>query len=372
MRTIMLGSLAQHSFVVVLLAIVVEELGIPMPIPTDVLIVFVGTGASGSVPELGLFFVMLTVASSIGASGLYAIIRRGGRTLVERYGRYVHLGPKQLARSEALIARGGWGTIAIGRAIPGLRYATVVACGLFKVPYPRFLTAHLAGSSVYIAVFLALGAVFGPEVLDRIHIPALGIRLIWLLLLAVGLPLLMVWWGTRAHPRRPTDPSRRREVGAVLLGSFAGTAALAATWSITATVARMLGVTNPLNVTYALLSWLLGLGGEGISLPSYAILLSMFMGISAAYYELVLPYMVSHDVSLLRQTLGLAMIALGLLGTIFVSTPLAVYDESLGLWWRSGGPVVLVGIALGVGSYASTTVYGRALVFAAMPTLRQS
>jgi len=25
-----------------------------------------------------------------------------------------------------------------------------------------------------------------------------------------------------------------------------------------------------------------------------------------------------------------------------------------------------------VGSYASTTVYGRALVFAAMPTLRQS
>ena len=225
---------------------------------------------------------------------------------------------------------------------------------------------------MYIAVFLALGAVFGPEVLDRIHIPALGLRLIWLLLLAVGLPLLMVWWGTRAHPRRPTDPSRRREVGAVLLGSFAGTAALAATWSITATVARMLGVTNPLNVTYALLSWLLGLGGEGISLPSYAILLSMFMGISAAYCELVLPYMVAHDVSLLRQTLGLAMIALGLLGTIFVSTPLAVYDESLGLWWRSGGPVVLVGIALGVGSYASTTVYGRALMFAAMPTLRQS
>lgn len=355
----------------VLLAIVVEELGVPMPVPTDVLIVFAGTGAGGSVPQLGLFFVMLALASTLGASGLYAIVRRGGRPLVERFGRYVHLGPKQLARSEALLARGGWGAIAIGRAIPGLRYATVVACGLFEVPYPRFVTAHLIGSSVYIAVFLALGATFGPRALGLIHVPALGIRVLWLVLLAVGLPLLMTWWGTRAHPRRPDYPSRRREVGAVLLGSFAGTAALAAAWSITAIVARALGVTQPLNVTYALLNWLLGLGGAGLSLPSYAVLLSLFVGIGAAYYELVIPYVAPHDVSLPRQALGLALLALGLFGTVFVSTPLAVQNESLALWWRSGGPIVLVGIALGIGSYALTTVYGRALVFAAMPALRR-
>src|SRR5215207_3929304 len=214
----MLAKLAEYSLVVILLAVMIEELGIPMPIPTDVLIVFAGTGLS--VPQLGLLYVLLAASSTVGASGLYAIVRRGGRPLVERFGRYVHLGPKQLARSEALLARGGWSAIAIGRAIPGLRYGTVVACGLFKVPYPRFVTAHLAGSSVYIAVFLMLGAVFGPAVLDRIHLPTLGIRLVWLLLMAVGLPLLMVWWGTRAHPWRPADPSRRREVGAVLMGSF--------------------------------------------------------------------------------------------------------------------------------------------------------
>src|SRR5918912_2280291 len=193
----MLGSLARHSFVAILLAILVEELGIPMPIPTDVLIVLTGTQAGWSVPQLGLSFVMIALASTIGASCLYTIIRRGGRPLVERYGRYVHMGPKQLARSEALLARGGWKAIALGRATPGLRYATVVACGLFKVPYPRFVTAHVAGSSVYVAVFLVLGAVFGPAILALIHLPELGIRMLWLLLLAVGLPLLMVWWGSR-------------------------------------------------------------------------------------------------------------------------------------------------------------------------------
>src|SRR5918997_320144 len=204
----MLDSLVRHSFVAVLLAVMVEELGIPMPIPTDVLIVFVGTGRS--VPQLGLIYALLAASSAVGASGLYAIIRRGGRPLVERFGRYVHLGPEQLARSEALLARGGWGAIAIGRAIPGLRYATVVVCGLFEVPYLRFVTAHLAGSSVYVAVFLALGTVFGPEVLDRVHVPALALRLLWLLPLAVGLPVLVVRWGSRAYTRPAAAPSRRR------------------------------------------------------------------------------------------------------------------------------------------------------------------
>ena len=162
-----------------------------MPIPADIMIVFVGANRSAS--QLVPLFALLATSSAIGASGLCAIIRRGGRPLVNRFGQYVHLGPEQLAHSETLLARGGWGGIALGRAIPGLCYATVVACGLFKVPYLRFVTAHLAGSSVYIAIFLALGAVFGPGILDRIHPPALVIRLLWLLPLAVGLPLLLVW-----------------------------------------------------------------------------------------------------------------------------------------------------------------------------------
>src|SRR5215212_3487292 len=110
----MLGLLDKHSYIAIVLAVALEELGIPMPIPTDLLIVFAGVRAMGSLTKLGIWFVLLNTASSIGASGLYAIVRRGGRPLVARFGRYVHLGPEQLARSEALLARGGWGAIAIG------------------------------------------------------------------------------------------------------------------------------------------------------------------------------------------------------------------------------------------------------------------
>jgi membrane protein DedA with SNARE-associated domain len=365
-----LSSLLRHSFGAILLAIVIEELGLPMPIPTDVMIVFAGTSTGGSVPQLAFFFVALTLASAVGGSGLYAIVRRGGRPLVDRFGRYVHLGPEQLARAETLLARAGWKGIALGRAIPGVRYATVIACGLLKVPYLRYVTAHVAGSSVYIAAFLAIGAVFGPTILDRIHLPALGVRLLWLLPLAVGLPLLILWWARRVRPQQPTNPSRGYLIGAVLLGSFAGTTALTATLSATATIAELLGASHPLNVVYASLSQLLGLGLDvnASSLLSYAVLLSLLTGIATAYYELVLPYLAPpRSVPSLWQIFSLTLLVFGLFGIVFLSSLFVLREGLLDLWQQTGGPTMLLGIVLGVVGYASTVVYGRVLAASLAP-----
>jgi membrane protein DedA with SNARE-associated domain len=370
-----LSTLAKHSFVAILLAVVIEELGLPSPIPTDVMIVFAGTTAGGSVPLLVLFFIALALASAVGGSGLYAIVRRGGRPLVDRFGRYVHLGPEQLARAEAVLTRGGWWSIALGRAIPGLRYATVIACGLLKVPFPRYVTAHIAGSSVYIAVFLALGAVFGPAILDRVHLPAHALRLLWLLPLAVGLPFLVVRWSHRVHSRQPESPSRRRIVGAVLLGSFAGTVALTATLSTAATLAELFGASHPLNVTYSLLGWLL-LGLEldvGLALMLlYVVLLALLAGMAVAYYELVLPHLTPRGATPSRQVLELALLTFGLFVTVFLFSLFVERDRSFDdLWWQGGGPVMLLGLALGVVVYATTAVYGRVLATAVVPSQRR-
>jgi hypothetical protein len=66
---VVLSTLVKHSFVAILLAVVIEELGLPSPIPTDVMIVFAGTTAGGSVPLLALYFVALTLAPRSGVAG---------------------------------------------------------------------------------------------------------------------------------------------------------------------------------------------------------------------------------------------------------------------------------------------------------------
>jgi len=193
--------------------------------------------------------------------------------------------------------------------------------------------------------------------------------------LALGLPLLIVRWGNRVRSRQPADPSRRRLVGAVLLGGFAGTVTLAAMLSATAAVAELFGAEHPLNVTYALLGWLL-LGvelGAGVTVVLlYAILLTLLVGLATAYYELTLRYLRLHEFPLSRQALGLALLALGLLGGVFLISLFVERDASFDdLWWQAGGPMMLIGISLGVTAYAATAVYGRVLAIAVAPTVRR-
>lgn len=371
----MLGLFDRHSYIAIVLAVALEELGIPMPIPTDLLIVFAGVRGARSLPSLGLWFVLLNIASAVGASGLYAIVRRGGRPLVERFGRYVHLGPQQLTRAENLLRRGGWTTIAVGRAIPGLRYLAVIGCGLLNIPYWRFITAHVVGSSVYIATFLGLGALFGPAILSYVHVPAVELRLAWLLLLAVGLPALLAWFCYRGHAEYTVAPSRRRTLSAILLASFAGATALGACWAAAASLADLFGQPRPLNVVFTLANVLLG---EGLRPSSaymlvYSALLLLCVGVGALFYEVVLPWATPRGTTLVRQALGLTLLGVVLVCAFLAPPIITARSGPIMRWWETGSPPLLaLALLCGIICYALTTTFARALAIAILPSLKRS
>lgn len=371
----MLSLLDKHSYIAILLAVLLEELGIPMPIPTDLLIVFAGIRGADSFGHCVLWFVLLNIASAVGSSGLYAVIRRGGRPLVERFGRYVHLGPHQIARAEWLLARGGWTSIAVARAVPGLRYLAVVACGLLGIPYWRFLTAHIVGSSVYIATFLALGATFGPAIVRYIHLPALELRLVWLLLLAIGLPMLLAWLCYRGHAEYTVAPSRRRTTGAILLASFAGATSLGAALAAGASLAQMFGEPRQLNIIFSLANMLLGQGMRPASayMLVYSALLLLCVGVGLAYYDLVLPIIAPRGATLVRQACGLGLMGVMLVCSFLVPALATSRGGPIDRWWAAGGPLYLaLALLAGIVCYALTTACARALAIAVLPSLRRS
>ena len=366
----MLGLVTRHSLIAICLAVFLEELGIPMPIPTDILIVFAGVAAGQSLSRLALWFVLLSFASAIGSSGLYLAVRLGGRPLVERFGRYVHLGPEQLARAERLLRRSGWAGIALGRAIPGLRYVTVIACGLLRVSYFRYVTAHLVGSSVYIVVFLALGSIFGPVIAEQLHAPEQALRLLWELVLAFGLPLLFGWLCIRGHARQVEEPSRRRQLGALILAGFGGTTSMAAAWAGAATLTDLLGAPRSLDVTHMLANWLLDRGlrasGAGAHMLVYAALLLLSVGVGVIYYEFIQPRL--GGATLPRQALGLGLLGGSVVAGFFTLTLLFGRVRPLERWWQAGGSLLLLAIGIGVLCYTLTAVYGRSLAIAVLPS----
>jgi membrane protein DedA with SNARE-associated domain len=184
------GLLDKHGVLAGFVLILIEEAGVPVPIPGDFLMLVLGVHArQGRVPLWQALLVM-ELATLLGATVLYLAAARGGRGLVYRYGRYMHLTPERLQRAERWLLRHGALAIVAGRLTPGLRIATVIACGVLGVPLRRFLPALAVGSFLYISIYTLLGFFLGPRilnVLEGIHLP-LG-----LLGSLIPLVLLVVW-----------------------------------------------------------------------------------------------------------------------------------------------------------------------------------
>ena len=104
----------------------------------------------------------------------------------------------------------------------------------------------------------------------------------------------------------------------------------------------------------------------------YVVLLALLAGMAVAYYELVLPHLTPRGATPSRQVLELALLTFGLFVTVFLFSLFVERDRSFDdLWWQGGGPVMLLGLALGVVVYATTAVYGRVLATAVVPSQRR-
>jgi membrane-associated protein len=166
--------LAAHTLLVIVALIFVEELGVPSPVPSDLMMLLAGVEVAQHRQHLWVVLLMMTLATVAGASGLFAASRRVGRPVVERYGRFIHLTPQRLGAVEARLARHGFASIVAGRLIPGLRVVTPVAAGVLGGPYTTFLPALALGGFLYILAFTLVGMYVGPAALsafERLSLP---------------------------------------------------------------------------------------------------------------------------------------------------------------------------------------------------------
>lgn len=204
-----------------------EELGVPSPVPSDVMMLLAGLRARQGLYSYWFVIVVEEIATVCGTTGLYFFSRRFGRAIASRYGWLFHLGPDTLARAERAIARSGGRAIVIGRIIPGLRIITPIAAGVLGVPLRTFLPAVALGALIYIAAFTALGALAGPLALGLVERLALPIGAIASLAVAALAVVLVRRIKAAAIAAGVSGP--RRVVAARIDGLLAGVVALLAT-----------------------------------------------------------------------------------------------------------------------------------------------
>lgn len=177
--------LATYGLFAILVVMLLKEIGIPVPIPSDLIMITAGVQAATG--DYGLLALTLGIAGVIlvGGSIQFLIARSAGREVIYRLGRFIGLTRERLDRAMALLQRRGATAVFFGLNIPGARAGITPAAGLARLRYPVFAPAMLGGSGIFYAWHIALGYLVGPsatELLAGINLPLLPVL--------VGLALL--------------------------------------------------------------------------------------------------------------------------------------------------------------------------------------
>src|SRR5437870_4926394 len=113
--------LARNGVLAAFFYLAIEEAGVPIPIPGDFLMLTLGVRAREGGIVLWQVIAAMEAGTVLGSTLLYLLARRGGRGVVERYGRFIGISPRQLDRAEAQLNRHGAMAVLLGRLFPGLR-----------------------------------------------------------------------------------------------------------------------------------------------------------------------------------------------------------------------------------------------------------
>jgi len=188
--------LLEYGYAILFLLVAIESLGIPLPGETALVIAaaFAATG------ELSIQWVVVTgiAAAIMGDNTGYWIGRKGGLTVVERYGHRVGLTEKKLTRIRSFYEKHGAKTVLVGRFIAVFRSWAAVLAGVMHMPYARFVLFNATGCIAWATVYSTLGYLFGKNLpLLAKYTRAISIAVIAIVLVGIG-----VYIGVSSRKRR--------------------------------------------------------------------------------------------------------------------------------------------------------------------------
>jgi membrane protein DedA with SNARE-associated domain len=150
-----------YTYPVLLLLVLVESLGIPLPGE----IALVTAAAYASLGHISIVIVILVAATGaiVGGALGYWIGIKGGLPLVAHYGGYVGIRKSHIDRAHAFFEKNGAKTILFGRFVAVLRTWAAVVAGAAEMSFTKFVTYNAIGSVVWAVLFGLLGYYFGRD-----------------------------------------------------------------------------------------------------------------------------------------------------------------------------------------------------------------
>jgi len=156
------GPLDHFGYWAVLLFVMIEDFGVPVPGETILIAasVYAGAGRLNVIMVGVIGFVAAVIGDNIG----FAIGHYGGRALVLRWGRYVRLTEERLDKAETFFNSHGAWIITVARFIEVLRQANGIVAGTTGMRWRRFLAFNALGAALWVGTWVSLGYLAGKHI----------------------------------------------------------------------------------------------------------------------------------------------------------------------------------------------------------------
>jgi membrane protein DedA with SNARE-associated domain len=213
--------IGDHGLYAVFLLMLVDAV---LPAASELVMLYAGALAAGAFAgqNVVLFgwqidshfggFVAMSLAGALGNTvgsvlgwwiGYY-----GGRPLIERRGRWLHLGPENLDRAERWFQRWGDWAVFLGRVTPVVRSFVSIPAGVARMPLARFTVLTFLGCVPWCFGIAGAGWALGSRYESFHH----NFRYVDYTIVALLLALAAAWYIRRRRTtklgRRGSDPAR--------------------------------------------------------------------------------------------------------------------------------------------------------------------
>lgn len=175
------GLIGDHGLYAVFALMLIDAV---LPAASELVMVYAGALAAGAFvgQDASLFghtfaegFTAYLALSLAGAIGYllgsivgWAVGASGGRPLLERHGRWLHLDTEKLDRAEAWFDRHGDWAVFLGRVTPVVRSFISIPAGVFRQPLGRYTAFTAVGSLIWCLLFAGFGWAAGKS-WERFH-----------------------------------------------------------------------------------------------------------------------------------------------------------------------------------------------------------
>lgn len=154
--------ISHYGYLAILLLIFLQEVGAPIPLPNELLLIFSGYLASTGILNFWEIIGAAIIGDLLAGTVVYLVFYLFGNLILQKAPHWLPLPRKMIKKQSERLEKMRFSGLCIARLTPFIRGYIAVICGLWHVKPRRYATAVLLTTILWSSLYLTTGYLLGP------------------------------------------------------------------------------------------------------------------------------------------------------------------------------------------------------------------